>query len=83
MVRGIIIAMACVMMIPILVTFEKKVEPHGQSPWHPLHAPVGRHLPSNVGTGRPKAVPARRSALRYAGVAFCCRGKVTDHRQIL
>ena len=43
MVRGIIIAMACVMMIPILVTFEKKVEPHGQSPWHPLHAPVGRH----------------------------------------
>jgi hypothetical protein len=41
MVRGIIIAMACVMMI--LMALEKKVEPHGQSPWHPLHAPVGRH----------------------------------------
>ena len=27
-----------------------KVEPHGQSPWHPLHAPVGRHLPSIDGT---------------------------------
>jgi len=30
------------------------VEPHGQSLWFPINAPVGRHPPSKLGTGRPK-----------------------------
>jgi len=30
------------------------VEPHGQSPRFLIDAPVGRHPPSKLGTGRPK-----------------------------
>jgi len=31
-----------------------RVEPHRQSPQFIINAPVGRHPPSKLGTGRPK-----------------------------
>jgi hypothetical protein len=48
-----------------------QVEPHGQSPWFLINAPVGRHPPSNVGTGRPKDgvfIHSQRPWLSAAGV---------------
>jgi len=55
------------------------VEPHGQSPWFLINAPVGRHpgqkmALSSTAKGRTEVHACGKQAFRCVVVAFCCRG---------